>query len=107
MAQIHAKPGQVVSMKPLVSQLPTAKTVALVKEKHFEAVRLVVHEGVEIPPHSVTGNITLHCLEGQVTLGLSSGDVMLREGDWVYLERGEEHSVKGIVNSSLLLTILF
>jgi len=107
MAQIHAKPGQVVDLGPLTSQLRLAKTTAIVKEKCFEAVRLVVHEGVEIPPHAVSGNITLHCLEGQVILGLSSGDVILRAGDWIYLERGEEHSVRGIVDSSLLLTILF
>jgi quercetin dioxygenase-like cupin family protein len=107
MAQPHAKPGQVVDLKPLGQRLSTSKTTALVKERHFETVRLIVREGAEIPPHAVDGNIMLHCLEGQVVLGLASGDVVLTEGEWVYLDRGEKHSLKGVVNSSLLLTILF
>jgi quercetin dioxygenase-like cupin family protein len=31
----------------------------------------------------------------------------LNAGEWVYLDGGEPHSVKGIEDSSLLLTILF
>jgi quercetin dioxygenase-like cupin family protein len=106
MAQPHAIPGHIVDLRPLGAQLRGAKTIALVKEKHFEAIRLIVHEGSEIPPHAVVGNIMLHCLEGQVILGLPSGEIMLEEGDWVYLCGGNLHSLKGIVDSSLLLTIL-
>ena len=107
MAQPHAKPGDVVDLNPLGSGLRAAKTTALVKETHFEAIRLIVHEGVEIPAHAVPGNLTLHCLEGEIILGLKSGDIILQAGQWVYLERNEEHAVRGIVDSSLLLTILF
>jgi quercetin dioxygenase-like cupin family protein len=107
MAQPHAKSGHAVDLRPLGPQLRTAKTTALVKQEHFEAVRLIVHAGAEIPPHAVDGNIMLHCLEGQVILGLPSGELALAGGEWVYLDRGEEHSVRGVVDSSLLLTILF
>lgn len=106
MAQPHATPRQIVDLSPLGSRLPDAKTTALVKEKHFEAVRLIVHEGANIRPHAVNGNIMLHCLEGQVILGLSSGDISLGMGDWIYLKPGDVHSLTGIVHSSLLLTIL-
>lgn len=106
MAQPHAKPGHIVDLRPLGSQLRAAKTTALIKEKHFEAIRLIVHEGAEIPPHAVSGNIMLHCLEGQVIVGLPSGKITLEAGDWVYLDGGELHALKGIVDSSLLLTIL-
>jgi quercetin dioxygenase-like cupin family protein len=106
MAQPHAKPGQTVDLGPLGSQLRRAKTTALVKEKHFEAIRLIVHEGVEIPPHAVAGNVMLHCLEGQVILGLPSREIILGEDSWIYLKAGELHSLKGIVDSALLFTIL-
>ncbi|MBN9589036.1 MAG: cupin [Alphaproteobacteria bacterium 64-11] len=106
MAQPHAKPGHIVDLRPLGSQLRGAKTTALIKEKHFEAIRLIVHEGAEIPPHAVSGNIMLHCLEGQVILGLPSGEIILEDGGWIYLNGGDVHSLKGIVDSSLLLTIL-
>ena len=107
MAQPHAKPGEVVDLRPLGPALRDAKTTALIKENHFEAVRLIVHAGTDIPPHKVAGDIMLHCLEGQVILGLPSGELALAGGEWVYLDRGEEHSVRGVVDSSLLLTILF
>ncbi|HWA69639.1 MAG TPA: hypothetical protein VG821_07380 [Rhizomicrobium sp.] len=106
MAQPHATPGNVVDLGPLGSQLRNAKTTALVKEKHFEAIRLIVHEGAKIAPHAVAGNIMLHCLEGQVILGLASGEIVLEGGDWIYLSEAESHSLRGIVDSSLLLTIL-
>lgn len=107
MALTHAEPGEAVDLSPLGEELKTARTTAIVKANRFEAIRLIVRAGVEIPPHRVPGNITLHCLEGHVSLGLTDSMVALTSGDWVYLEGGELHSVKGIENSSLLLTILF
>ncbi len=106
MARPHATPGHIVDLRPLGSRLSGAKTTALVKEKHFEAVRLIVHEGTKIAPHAVPGNIMLHCLEGQVILELSSAEIVLESGDWIYLSEKDSHSLRGIMDSSLLLTIL-
>jgi len=33
--------------------------------------------------------------------------VQLSAGDWIYLDGGEEHSVKALEDSALLLTIIF
>lgn len=107
MAQPHAEPGQVVDLRPLGPNLHDAKTTALVKEKYFEAVRLIVHAGTDIPPHKVAGDIMLLCLEGEIVLGLAASEVILKSGDWLYLKGGELHSLKGIMDLSLLLTILF
>lgn len=107
MAQTHARPGEVVDLRPLGPALRDAKTTALIKEKHFEAVRLIVHAGSDIPPHKVAGDIMLHCLEGEIVLRLAASEVILKSGDWLYLKGGDLHSLKGIVDSSLLLTILF
>lgn len=107
MALKHAKAGQVVDLRPLAEKLKDAKTVAIIKADRFEAIRLVVLAGKEIPSHEVSGNITLHCVEGHVSLGLPNSAIELRAGEWVYLDGGEAHSVKGIEDSSLLVTILF
>lgn len=107
MALQHAKPGEIVDLRPLGGQLRDAKTAAIVKSEHFEAVRLVVLAGTEIPPHKVPGNIMLHCLEGSISLGLADSAITLRAGEWVYLTGDAIHSLKGIEDSSLLLTILF
>jgi quercetin dioxygenase-like cupin family protein len=101
----HAAPGQVVDLRPFGAKLCEAKTSALVKSDRFEAVRLVVPAGTIIPSHKVPGYVTLHCLEGRVAL--SPSGVELSTGDWLYLGRGAAHSVRGIEDSSLLLTILF
>lgn len=107
MALHHAKPGETVDLRPLGRALKDAKTAAIIKADSFEAIRLVVLAGAEIPSHDVAGNITLHCLEGRVALGLDGASVELGAGDWIYLDGGAPHSVKGIEDSSLLLTILF
>ena len=107
MAIRHARAGEVVDLQPLGEGLQSARTTALVKSDAFEAVRLVVPAGKEIPPHQVSGQITLHCLEGRVLLGLADSTLELSSGQWVYLDGGARHSVKGIEDSSVLLTILF
>lgn len=107
MALRRAEPGEIVDLRPLGDRLPTTRTSAIVRTSSFEAVRLVVPAGTEIPSHKVQGQIMLHCIEGRVTLGLSDGARELEPGDWIYLDGGEPHSVRGVENASLLLTILF
>ncbi len=102
----HAKPGEIVNLRPLGKKLKETKTAALVKSEYFEAVRLIVLAGTEIPPHKVPGNIMLHCLEGCVSLGLANSTIALSAGEWVYLAGDELHSLRGIEDSSILLTIL-
>lgn len=105
MALHHAKPGEIVDLAPLGSRLKEARTAAVIKADHFEAIRLIVHAGMEIPQHKVSGEITLHCLEGHVELGVDPAPITLKANEWVYLEGGAPHSVKAIQDSSLLLTI--
>ena len=107
MALHHAKPGEVVDLRPLGSKLKNTRTAAVVKSGRFEAIRLVVQAGMEIPSHDVSGSITLHCLEGRVSLGLVQSTVELKAGEWLSLDGGQAHSVKGIDDSSLLLTVIF
>ena len=107
MAIKHAQPGEVVDLRPLGEHLAGAKSSAIVRTPSFEAIRLIVPAGAELSTHQVPGRIMLHCIEGHVALGLPDGPVELRAGDWLYLEEGEPHSVQGIEDASLLLTILF
>ena len=106
MALPHAKPGESVNLNPLGEALKDARTQAIIKTDSFEAIRLVLQAGTEIPSHKVPGKITLHCLEGLVLLGLTGSVINLRAGEWLYLNGGEFHSVKAEEDSSLLLTII-
>ena len=105
MALDHAAPATAVHLTD-PSFLPPTKTAALVKTDRFEAVRIYVPAGSDIPTHKVSGFITLQCLQGHVVLGIHE-DVELRSGEWMFLDRGAPHSVRGIEDSYVLLTILF
>lgn len=105
MALHHAKPGEIVDLRPFGSRLRGARTAAIIKTNHFETIRLVVHAGQEIPPHKVPGEIMLHCLEGHVELGIDPTPIALKANEWIYLEAGAPHSLKAIEDTALLLTI--
>ncbi len=107
MAIEHVRSGDVVDLRPLGKKLADARTKALVKTGAFEAVRLIVPADRVVAPHEVAGPITLQCLEGRVLLELPATSLELSAGQWVYLDGGVRHSLKGLEDASLLLTILF
>jgi quercetin dioxygenase-like cupin family protein len=108
MALRHIKPGEVADLTPLGDRLSDTKTSALAKSDTFEAIRLIVPAGKEIPTHDVPGEITLHCLEGRVLVPLDQEQTIeLSAGQWIYLEGGKRHALRGVEDSSLLLTIIF
>jgi quercetin dioxygenase-like cupin family protein len=96
MALKHAKSGEVVDLGLLGDKLNAAKTSAIIKSEHFEAIRLIVHAGSTIPTHEVADNVMLHCLEGHVRLGLGNGDIDLKAGKWVFLDRSDNYSITGV-----------
>ena len=105
MALHHVSPGEKVNLEELRSG-PGRRATAIVKTDAFEAAQLVLRAGEEISSHSVPGYAIVHCLEGRVMLR-AHREAELSAGDWVYLQRGEEHSVSATEDSVLLLTILF
>ena len=107
MALHHVDPGEIVRLAPLAASLRDARTHALAKTDRFEAIRLIVPANAAISEHSVSGPLTLHCLEGKVLLGSDGGSVSLEAGDWIHLAPGEPHSLQGVEDASLLLTIIF
>jgi quercetin dioxygenase-like cupin family protein len=106
MAIPHAKPGEIVDVRPLGSQLASAQTTTLVRASAVEVIRLVVQAGKEIPEHKAKGEVVVHCLEGRVAFTAYGKTQTLEAGHLLYLPKGEPHSVKGIENASLLVTVL-
>lgn len=107
MAMQHVRSGEVYDLTPSNSNPGNEFSVAIVKTKMFEAVRLVVLAGTFIKEHKFDGPIMLQCLEGRVLLGISEDTRELSDGHWLYLDGGTAHSIRGIQDTSLLLTILF
>jgi quercetin dioxygenase-like cupin family protein len=106
MAIAHAKPGEVVDVRPLGSAWASAQTKTLLHAEQVEVIRLVVPAGKEIEEHKAKGEIIVQCLEGRVAFTVFGKTQNLEAGKLLYLPTGEPHSVKGIENASLLLTIL-
>ncbi|MGN6156249.1 MAG: cupin [Sphingomicrobium sp.] len=104
MALHHVVAGEKVRLAQVAD--PDSKTAALVKAESFEAVQLILRSGETIAPHAVRGFATILCVEGAVTVDASKS-VELEASDWIYLDRGERHSVSAREDSSLLVTILF
>lgn len=105
MALIRIEPAQAISLQPPSEPLAML-TSALVKTDHFTAIHLVVEAGKEIPSHSVVGPLTLYCIEGHAELDLPDRTVTMNAGEWLFLEGGTPHSVRGIEASRLLLTVV-
>ncbi len=59
MAIPHAKPGEVVDVRPLGSALASAQTGTLVRAEQAEVIRLVVPAGKEIKEHQAKGEIVV------------------------------------------------
>jgi quercetin dioxygenase-like cupin family protein len=105
MALAHARPGEKVNL-PSLAAATEARAVALVKTKAFEAAQLVLRAGDEIARHAVPGYATIQCLDGAIVLETNER-IEMSAGDWLYLDRGEEHTVSAVEDGSLLVTILF
>lgn len=101
----HLQPNEVVRL-PLGAALQASKTSTLVKTSDLEVIRLVVPAGKEIPTHKAPGPITVQCLEGRVSFTAQGQTQELHAGEFTYLKAAEPHSLKGIEDSSLLVSIL-
>jgi quercetin dioxygenase-like cupin family protein len=106
MAIPHAQTGDVIDVRPLGTALAQAKTTTLVKTAKLEVIRLVIPAGKQIPTHTVQEEITVHCLEGQVVFMADGAAHDLEAGRMLYLASGTPHSLLGVVDASLLLTIM-
>src|SRR5262249_44691296 len=106
MAIPHAKPGEVVDVRPLGSALASAQTHTLVRAEQVEGIRLLVPAGKEIQEQKAKGGVTLAGPEGLVAFAAFGKAENLEAGGLLYLPTGEPHSVKGVEDASLLLTIL-
>ena len=104
MALSHVEPGH---SRNLLGEPETTKSTALVKTDAFEAIKLIVPQARLIAPHAVEGPMTLYCISGRIALIVDEKEVEMKTGDWLYLEGGKTHAVRGIEDAKLILTIMY
>ncbi|MDZ4857814.1 MAG: cupin domain-containing protein [Candidatus Hydrogenedentes bacterium] len=59
-----------------------------------------------IHTHQVPGEIIVQCLEGRISFTAGETTQELNAGEMLYLTGNVPHSIKGIENASVLLTML-
>jgi quercetin dioxygenase-like cupin family protein len=91
---------------PLGTAVGDAKSTTLMKSDGLELIRLVIPAGKEIPPHRAPGEITVQCLEGRVSFEHDGHAIDLQAGDLLHLCPQEIHALRGLVDSSVLVTRL-
>lgn len=106
MAITHAISGEVISIEPYGTKILDAQTVVLVKTKGLEIIRMVVPSGKKMHEHQVRGEVVVQCLEGRVAFNCGGTQQFLEAGNMLYLSGDEPHSLEGIIDASLLVTIL-
>lgn len=102
----HANPGEIVDVSPLGTALATTQTKTLVKTEAIDVIRMIVPAGKEIPTHKAKGDLVVQCLEGKIAFTACGQTHDLEAGQLLYLPAGELHSLRGIEDGSLLLTIV-
>ena len=106
MALSHANSGQPIDIRPFGSALPSERTSALFKSDEFEVMRIVLLAGRSTPPHKVPGEITVQCLEGRIEVTADGHAQILDAGHLLYLSGGVMHSLLGLQDASVLVTIV-
>lgn len=105
MAIEHAIPGQVVDVGPLGSRLAEHRSTALFKSTDLEVMRLVLTAGASLPPHKVSGEITIQCIEGSIDVSAGGRSHRLHAGQLLYLSGDAVHGVRAIDDASALVTV--
>lgn len=105
MAQPHAQPGQIVSVRPLGPQLDEAVSTAIFKAGQLEVIRVVLPAGKTMREHRTLGEITVQCLEGVVEFETEDDTQQMQAGDLIHLAPRARHALKALESASLLLTI--
>ena len=106
MALPHAKPLDVISVKPLGAGLIDAFSTSLLKTERLQLLHLVLPAHYDMPEHHVADECTIHCLEGDVEVVMPGGSRRLAPGDLIVLPGRQRHSLSARVDSAVLLTLL-
>lgn len=101
----HLKSGEIVQLL-LGNALGDSKTTTLVKTTDLELIRLIIPAGKIISFHKAPGEVIVHCLEGRVAFTAEDRTQELTVGQLLYLNAGVLHALKGIEDTSLLVTLL-
>jgi nucleotide-binding universal stress UspA family protein/mannose-6-phosphate isomerase-like protein (cupin superfamily) len=104
--KLLAKPGQIIDVRPLGPALASTPTRKLAASQGIEIARLILPAGKEVFEFRNKGTLVAHCLEGRVAVTVLGKTQVLEAGQLIYLPKEEPHTLKGVENAALLLTVV-
>jgi quercetin dioxygenase-like cupin family protein len=106
MALQHAASGELIRLQRTEEDIAYFTSVALAKTEHMELIRLVLPKERAMPVHTVAGEVTLLCLQGEIVCDAHGNSTVLKPGEMVYLLGGVPHGVRANEDAVALMTIL-
>jgi quercetin dioxygenase-like cupin family protein len=79
----------------------------LVKEGPLRLTLVALAGGGVMPKHSAEGPVTIHLVEGEVTVNAAGAQYPLKLGDVLMIAAGVEHDVTSARGGVFLLTVVF
>lgn len=102
----HARPGELIDIRPLGAALRDTSSQALIRSDQIEVLRLILKAGEARPSHEIAASaITLQCLEGEAMLDAYGVSQTLSAGELVFLAAGVPHRLNAITDCAILLTL--
>ena len=102
----HAPSGEIIDVQPYGQKLKHEIPRTLVKTPRLQVFRYVLLAGKEFAEHTVSGGITIQCLEGVVLFTAHAKTQILRAGQLVFVAKDVPHALKGVEDASVLVTIV-
>jgi quercetin dioxygenase-like cupin family protein len=106
MALPHARPLDVIAVRPLGAALAEAVSTSLLKTDRLQLLHLVLPAHKDQPEHHVDDECTIHCLEGDVEVVMPGGNRRLGPGQLVVLPARQRHSLRARSDCAVLMTLL-
>ncbi len=106
MALLRPEHTDVFNIHPTGEQYTEFFSRVLIRTPDMEVMRFVLPAGQEMREHRLHGAVTLQCVEGLIELLACGQTVRLRESEMTFLSACDNHSLKAIKNSVLLMTLV-
>jgi quercetin dioxygenase-like cupin family protein len=102
----RAQPIKVIGVRPPRAEPSNHYASTLIESDSLEVVRWFLPAGKDVSWHELRGEITLHCLEGNVVFCTGESECELSAGELIHIASADNHWLRAIEDSLLLLTIL-
>ncbi len=103
MSESHTYSGDILPLQ-LGPAATSQTTITIVKADDMELRRILMPPGEEIETQQLSGSLTVHCLQGRISVSAHDREQSLENGQMIYLRANEPHSIKAIEQSAILIT---